>query len=156
MNNKIKAKVLTVLAAILLGMATTLVSDLYTTTTISPNNIVYSADNVLYHTPLVSVTQLKKRGFPFTSQAKIVKKYLYEYANKNLGPSPYKNAIISEFGASGITVQSPAVSSTGSNGFSTIFASWQFYIDILTWSVIWLLLGYLIRHVKQYRLVKRA
>jgi hypothetical protein len=149
MNHKTILRILVILLAIVLGLITTLATDFYTKATTSPNNIIYSSDNVLYyHAPLVSVAQLKKRGFPFASQAKVIKKYTYEYANKDLGPSPYKNEVISEFGTSGITVQLPAVSTTGSNSFSSVLISWQFYANVITWSIVWLFLGYLIKLFK--------
>lgn len=118
-----KVRILSIiLLALALGLGTTLITDLHAQTTTSPTNVIYSGDNVLYyHFPLLSVTQSKKRGFPFISQSKVITKYTNEEIP---GPST--------------TVQLPSVSSRGSNSFSQILRTWQFYADVATWTIVWL------------------
>ena len=129
MKSKDKKKILAVLLLLFLGLIFTVTTDLFTRSTTSPTNIVYSADNVLYlHAPLLSVTQSKKRGFPFMSQTKVVTKYINE-------------GIIH----SSTWVQEPSISSTGSNSFTSILLTWQFYTDVLIWMIVWSLLGYSIK-----------
>jgi hypothetical protein len=120
-----------------LGLITTVTTDLFSRSTTSPTNIIYSADNVEYfHAPLISITQSKKRGFPFISQTKVVTKYTDE------------GVIKTAFSGTSTWVQLPAISSTGSNSFTRILLTLQFYADVLTWIIVWLLLGYSIKSIK--------
>ncbi len=143
MRPKSKVRILVIILSLLvLGLATTLITDLFTKSTTSPTNIIYSGDEVLYyHNPLVSVTQSEKRGFPFISQTKVVTKYV----NEEMPVSAYGDR---EIPSSTITVQGPGATSTGSNSFIRILLTWQFYTDVLIWAMIWLLLGYSIKSVR--------
>jgi len=139
MKSKDKVKVLVVLLWVLiLGLITTVITDCFVKATTSPTNIIYSGDNVEYlHASLASVTQSKKRGFPFVSQTKVVTKYANE-----------------EIPSSSITVQVPSISSTGSNAFTRILLTWQFYADVLIWMLVWLLLGYSIKSLRHKNFAK--
>ena len=129
-NSKVRILVI-LLSVLVLGLSITIITDLFAKSNTSPANYVYSSDNVLYfHAPLVSVTQSKERGFPFTSTTKVIQKYTDE-------------GIIQ-----GKTwLQLPSVSSKGSNSFARILISWQFYVDVLVWMIIWLLIGYSIKSI---------
>ncbi|MGD0284282.1 MAG: hypothetical protein ABSB12_01645 [Candidatus Saccharimonadales bacterium] len=125
--------------ALVLGLSTTLITDLFSKNITNPTNISYDSSDVLYYgNPLVSVTNSKYRGFPFVSRTKVVAKYSNEEfsssLNKRLG-----------LPTSTITVQLPAVSSRGSNSYTEIFRTWQFYTNALIWTISWLLLGYSIK-----------
>jgi len=141
MKSKYKKKILVVLLILVLGLITTLTTDLFTRSTTSPSNITYSADDVLY--PLshqISITQSKKRGFPFISHTKVVTKYIDE------------GVISTVYSSSSTWVQVPAISSTGSNSFTRILLTWQFYADVLAWTIVWSLLGYSIKSIKHRKL----
>ena len=119
---------------LVLGLITTVTTDLSTKSTTSPKNVIYSYDYVDYF-PLspILITQSKNRGFPFISQTKVVTKYVDE------GIINHK-----------LWVQAPSTfPSTGSNSFTRILLTWQFYADILTWMIAWSLLGYSIKSVKR-------
>ena len=141
MKSKYKKKILVVLLILVLGLITTLSTDLFTRSTTSPSNITYSADDVLY--PLshqISITQSKKRGFPFISHTKVVTKYIDE------------GVISTVYSSSSTWVQVPAISSTGSNSFTRILLTRQFYADVLAWTIVWSLLGYSIKSIKHRKL----
>jgi len=120
-----------------LGLITTVTTDLSTKSTTSPKNVIYSYDYVDYF-PLspILITQSKNRGFPFISQTKVVTKYTDE------------GVIKTAFSGTSTWVQLPAISSTGSNSFTRILLTLQFYADVLTWIIVWLLLGYSIKSIK--------
>ena len=146
MKTKYKKKILVVVLIIFLGLITTAGTDLISKSTTSPSNVIYSADYVLYfHAPLVSITQSKKRGFPFVSQTKVVIKYTDE-VQPELPASKYNNKDNNPNFP--IMVQLPSISSTGSNSFTRILLTWQFYADVLTWTIVWSLLGYSIKSIK--------
>ena len=137
MKSKYRKKIFVILLVLFLGLITTVTTDLFSRSTTSPTNIIYSADNVEYfHAPLISITQSKKRGFPFISQTKVVTKYTDE------------GVIKTAFSGTSTWVQLPAISSTGSNSFTRILLTLQFYADVLTWIIVWLLLGYSIKSIK--------
>jgi len=136
-KSKYRKKIFVILLVLFLGLITTVTTDLFSRSTTSPTNIIYSADNVEYfHAPLISITQSKKRGFPFISQTKVVTKYTDE------------GVIKTAFSGTSTWVQLPAISSTGSNSFTRILLTLQFYADVLTWIIVWLLLGYSIKSIK--------
>jgi len=139
MRSRNRLKILVILLSVLvLGLITTGVTDCFTKANTSPKNIIYSGDQVLYwHAPLLSVTQTKKRGFPFISQTKVVTKYTDE-------------GIINHQ----LWVQLPSISSTGSNSFTRILLTWEFYADVLIWMIVWSLLGYSIKSLKHINFVK--
>ena len=117
--------------SVVLGLITTLITDSFTKSVTSPTNIIYSADNVIYsRNPILLVTKSNKRGFPFNSETRVVNKYINEEIP---GPST--------------TVQLPSISSMGSNSFTRIFLTWQFYADVLIWTIVWLLLWYSIKFI---------
>ena len=129
---------------------TTIFTDSFTKSTTSPTNIIYSGDDVEYfHAPLVSVSQSKKRGFPFVSQTKVVTKYTDEVLPE-LPASKYNNKDNNP--DLPITVQLPSVASMGSNSITLILETWQFYVDVLTWMVVWSLFGYSIGYIKRKKL----
>ena len=136
MRSRNRVKIIVILLPVLvLGLITTVSADLFTKSTTSPTNVIYSADNVLY--PLshqISITKSIQRGFPFISQTKVV--------------TIYKNE---EFTGSKIWVQVPAISSTGSNSFTRILLTWQFYVDALIWTIVWFLLVCLIKSIKHMK-----
>jgi hypothetical protein len=138
MRSRKRLKILVFLLSLLVfGLITTFTTDLFTKSTTSPTNITYSADDVLY--PLshqISITQSKKRGFPFISHTKVVNRYIDE------------GVISTVFNGTSTWVQEPAISSTGSNSFTRILLTWQFYADVLTWMIVWSLLGYSIKSLR--------
>ena len=132
MLHKSKSKLLIFLfLSVVLVLITTLITDCFTKSVTSPTNIIYSADNVIYsRNPILLVTKSDKRGLPFNSETRVVNKYINEEIP---GPST--------------TVQIPSISSMGSNSFTRIFLTWQFYADVLIWTIVWLLLWYSIKFI---------